>query len=503
MSASDMATGTDFEHAAFEGNPRFAVEGHGFDFIPEAERNLSLRSLGLFWLGTNFYLFNFVIGVLAIGLGLEVWQALLAVALGSLTYILVALGSLAGARSGLPTVTVARGAFGINANRANATLGWLDSVLFEALNVVFAVFATTALFVELGWDDPGDAGKVLGLVAVYTLAILVATLGHATVVWLQRIFGVFLGVVMLTVLAFTVGDIDFSAGPAGASEVSGSFGIFLLAAGVIASGGLAYMVTPCDFSRYLPSRTASSAHFWTVLATAGGAALFLGFMGVVLAAQADLTDPVAGVEPLIPGWLYIVFVVSVIGGSVGNCVISLYNSGLTLQATGVPLRRYQATLLDSVVAGALIIYILFVKEDFQSTLNDILSLLLVWVGPFGAIWLTDAALRRWYYNADEIHSNSGGRYFGRGGFRIEAIVALLAGMLVAFLSMNAPVNQGPLSSALFSDGDLSWLLGPAVGAGVYLLLAARGVRSEEARASSIEDTAGTIRGERELVTVEE
>jgi len=61
-------------------NPAFGLEQHGFDYIPEAERKMTLRDLAYVWVGTNAYLFFFSVGVIAFSLGLNVWQALVAVA---------------------------------------------------------------------------------------------------------------------------------------------------------------------------------------------------------------------------------------------------------------------------------------------------------------------------------------------------------------------------------------------------------------------------------------
>ena len=44
---------------------------------------MTLRDLAYFWVGANAYLFFFTVGVIAFGLGLTVWQALIAVVLGT------------------------------------------------------------------------------------------------------------------------------------------------------------------------------------------------------------------------------------------------------------------------------------------------------------------------------------------------------------------------------------------------------------------------------------
>ena len=70
-------------------------------------------------------------------------------------------------------------------------------------------------------------------------------------------------------------------------------------------------------------------------------------MGVLLASRGDMSDPVAGVERFVPGWLYVLYILAAAGGSIANNVVAYYSSGLTLQSVGLPLKRYQATALDT------------------------------------------------------------------------------------------------------------------------------------------------------------
>jgi NCS1 family nucleobase:cation symporter-1 len=477
------------EHVA-AGNQRFKIEEHGYEFVPESERTMSVRDLGFFWTATNLYLFNFAIGAIAFSFGLPLWLTLIAVTVGNGCYALVALGSIAGARSGVPTLTITRAAFGHEANRLNCLFSWLLGVAFEVVNVVFGVFAVVALFAFMGWDDPGTAGKLIGLVVVYASSVAVAMLGHATLVYFQRVFAVVLGVAMVLVAAYALPGVDFAA--AGQAGVSGGerAGLFLLAAGIVAAAGLAYMQIPSDYSRYLPTRTPGRSVFWTVLATAGGMALFLTLMGALLASRADLSDPVAGVEPLIPGWLYALFVISVIGGSVSNNIITLYSSAFAVQTIGLKLRRWQATALDAAVASVVLVYVLFINDNLLSILNDFIAITVVWIAPFGAIWVTDAVLRRFTYDAADLHAGRGGRFYGRGGINWNGMGALAAGAVAALLTMNAPVFQGPLSDALLAGGDLAWLAGPVLGALVYALLAAPGLHRERLGAAAAATTAG-------------
>ena len=462
-----------------DANPVFGLEQHGFDHIPEAERTMTLRDLAFFWVGANAYLFFFTVGVIAFGLGLTVWQAIIAVLLGNALFVYIGWASIAGVRAGLPTMTLTRAAFGIHGNRANGALAWVTSVAFEAINTVFGVFAVAALLPVLGWHTAGDAGKVIALLVVFFLSAAIAVLGHATMIWVQRIFAVLLVLTLAVVFFYTVGGVDWGAGPKQPLSTSAAIAAITVGAGVVASGPLSYLFNASDWPRYLPSATPTRSIFWTVLASAGLIATGLGLMGVILSSRGDVADPVAGVRAFVPDWLFVIYAIAAIGGAVANNVVTFYASGLVLQSVGVPLRRYQATMLDTTVATLLVIYIVFISESFTTVVNDFLSLLVVWIAPFGGVWLADGVLRRWRYDPADIHAVEAGprgRYWGWNGINVAGFVALAAGVVVCLLTVNAPIYQGPVSKML-SDSDLSWILGLPVSAATYLALARRTVRA--------------------------
>jgi NCS1 family nucleobase:cation symporter-1 len=433
---------------------------------------MTLVETAYFWVGTNANLFFVSVGVVALELGLDVWEALVAVVLGTSLFATVGLASIGGVRSGLPTLTFTRAAFGPRGNLPNGVLTWAALVAFEAINCIFAVFALLALMAQLGWDDAGDAGKVLATVVVLAASGAIAVYGHATMVYLQRLFAIALTLVLALVLAYSIGGVDWSAS---AHENLGGWetlALILAGGAVVASGPISYLFNAPDFVRYLPSRTSSRAIFWTVSLSSGLMALFLSIMGVLLASRGDMSDPIAGVEPFVPRWLFVLYILAAVGGSIANNVVGYYSSGLVLQAIGLPLKRYQATALDTLVSTALVLYILFVK-DFITALHDFVALLIVWLAPFGAVWITDALLRRWRYDVRGIHDVSPrSRYWGRHGINVRAGVALLAGIVVCLLTINAPSLDGPVSKAL-GGADFTWTLGPLASASVYWALARR------------------------------
>jgi len=445
------------ETVIIDGNEVFQIEIRGFDHIPEPERNMSLRHVDYLWVGNSVNLFSFALGAITLSLGLSLWLALAACVLGSLTYAYMAAGSIVTVRAGLPVSTLARAAFGMRGNLPNALLSWIASVAFEVINTVFGVDALVALFKVLGWSDPGNAGKLIAVLLQLALCGGIAVLGHATMVWFQRVFAALVGAALLLVMIYTVGEVDWAHAALPHAKL-GSMSVaaaFLTAAAVIASNPLSFLFNGPDWVRYLPSATPARRIFCHVFAASYLPSLALTMMGAFCATLGDMSDPVAGLKPFIPSWLFVIYIAAVVGGSLANNVPTYYSSGLSIQAIGIKVHRYAATLLDVVASTAIALYILFV-QDFSTALNDFIALLVAWVGPFGGVWIADALLRRGRYDAHGIHSKAGaaGRYWGWHGVNLAGCTAMAAGMSIAALSMKSPIFNGPLANAL-GGADLS------------------------------------------------
>lgn len=452
-------------------NEPFRVEVRGFDHIPEPERNMTLRQVDLFWVANSVNMLPFALGVLAVAQGLDLWLALAACVVGSATYAHLSFGSIIAVRAGLPVSTLSRAAFGMRGNLLNAVLSWVASLAFEVINTIFGVEALLALFRMLGWADPGGVGKLLAVLLQLVLCGGIAVLGHATMIWFQRVFAVLVTAALIIVMVFVAGKVH-------SGVVTGSRGVsagatiaaFLTACGAVASNPLSFLFNGPDWVRYLPERTPGRKVFRHVFWASFVPSVALAMMGAVSATLGDMSDPVAGLKPFIPSSLFVVYVFAVIGGSVANTVPTYYSSGLSLQAIGLKVHRNVATGLDVLVSTALTLYVLFV-QDFTTALDDFIALLVAWVGPYGGVWVCDGYLRRGNFDFHAIHSKEGpgGRYWGWHGFNPAGCIALVAGVTAAASTMRSPLFNGPLATA-FGGADLSWIVGFPVAATVYAAL---------------------------------
>ena len=163
--------------------------------------------------------------------------------------------------------------------------------------------------------------------------------------------------------------------------------------------------------------------------------------------------------------------------------MDLYSSGVTLQALGVPVKRWGAVLIDSVVCGVVVGIILF-HGNFYKDFAGFLLYIIVWLSAWFGVFITDYILRRKRYDTAALAADRGGLYWRNGGMHWNAIIALVVGMVAALMWLNAaydvPSYTGPISNHFpgLAGGDFSWVLGIVVSSLVYWALAARSVRKE-------------------------
>jgi len=466
------------EYAAFK------IEQRGIDLIPDAERKM--RPSGLFWLwsGAVFNVEFLFYGTLIMTFGLSVVQAVAVILIGNLFYALLGWASLQGPKTGTTAFMVSRAPFGQNGNRMVALFNWGTQVGFEIEGIYFVV-ATIILLFALHGTKLDSAAKIVVIIIAALLQMIVPLLGHATISKILRYLA-YVFIVFFAVLAgFTFNRLHLST----FHEKPVSFAVWTTALVLIISvGGLGWTENGNDYSRYLPRNTAGSRTFWS--ATLGGAipSIILELLGVFAYTITTKTVGIAqlGVPQSFPSWFVTPFLIFAIFQLLAINTIDMYSSGVTLQALGLPIARWGAVIIDTVVCAVVTGIILF-HGNFYADFSGFLLYIVVWLAPWFGILITDYLLRGRDYDSLSLRSTRGGIYWRTGGIHWPAVIAQVVGMVAALMWINAafavPSYTGPLSNHFpgLHGGDFSWAIGIVVGALVYWLLAGRSVRQEAAQ----------------------
>jgi NCS1 family nucleobase:cation symporter-1 len=448
-----------------------AVEQRGIELIPAGQRWGQPGGLFWMWAGAVWnieYLLYGCLGVIVFGLSFA--QAVLAILAGNVFYLLTGVASLQGPQAGTTTFTVSRAAFGPRGNRLPSFFNWVTQVGFEIEGIALIVFAAIALAARAGFT-PGDPAKVIFVAAAVVIQAALPLLGHAAVLRVLKYLAIPFVVLFVIMAIITASKVNLHAAPHGAGW--GSVLVFL--ALVISAGGLSWTENANDYSRYLPAAASRGRIVLAVFLGCAVPSVLLELLGAAVATGVPGATSITTLTAGFPGWFVVPYLIVAMFQLFAINTLDLYSSGVTLQSLIPRLKRLHCVLIDTVVAGALAAVAVF-STRFFTLLSDFILFIIVWLGPWCAIFLVDWLLRRRYDPPGLVHER--GRYFRSGGVHWPAIIAQAVGMVAAALWLNAySPYVSPLSGR--TDGsDFSVFTGLIFGGATYWLLARKSVRAE-------------------------
>ena len=477
MSTAKTAVG-DEEYAAFK------LEQRGIELVPDDERAMSPSGLFWLWAGAIWNVEFLVYGALIMSFGLSFPQAIVAILIGNVFYVVLGIASLQGPETGTTAFMVSRAPFGKNGNRSVSFFNWLTQVGFEVEGLVLIVLVVEAMFSK-GGITSGTGLKIAIILGAVLLQFIIPFLGHATITKVLRYLS-FVFIVVFAVMAILVfphvnlGDLAASRVKAKQPVSAGWQVITTAIVLLISAGGLGWTENGNDYSRYLPRSTPKAQTFWA--ATLGGAipSILLEILGAAAYVVSPNAAAVTGVPSSFASWFFWPFLILALPQLFAINSLDMYSSGVTLQALGVPVKRWGAVIIDTIVAGGVTFLVVF-KGSFYNDLSGFLDYIVVWLAPWFGILTVDWLLRRGRYDKAALVNESGGVYWRSGGINWKAIIAMALGMAASLLWINAQFYQpsylSPLSSAT-NGSDFSWLVGIVVGAAVYFALSFKSVPAE-------------------------
>jgi nucleobase:cation symporter-1, NCS1 family len=465
------------------------VERNGINPVPESERRGTTRELFAVWFSWNVSILGISYGIYVFGLGLSVVQAIVAGVLGyAVSAALVGVLAVGGPRTGLPTLTQTRFAFGFHGNKLPTLFAYLSNVGWKITIITLASTTGAGLFARL-WparfaQPDGHAttpAVLLWYVAVLAVTLVVAVFGHQVIIrvekwiaWLTSVMTVvFVGLILPNIRWGALGEMGH-----------GSWGAFLGGAIMaMTMVGIGFLNYGGDFARYLPRCTrARGVIGWT----AGGITLpvaVLLVLGVLLVGSdarlgaAAASDPIGALTALLPLWFFIPFSLVIVISLVAAAITGVYSSGLALLALGVPVSRVGTTAINTVIISAGAFYLLFVSDSFLATFQAFLALIAVPMGTMGGIELLDfIRQRRLHWDVTMAQPP------GLGGRRVRwtAVVSLVVASVVGFGTVTSgDPNIARVVGFLLSDAAAKGVIGQTnmgvvlalvLGAGLYALL---------------------------------
>lgn len=424
------------------------VETHGIAPVGADARYGSPRRLFTVWFAPQVNMTGVFTGALAIALGLGFWLGMLAMLIGTvLGSLVVGYLSTWGPRTGTAQLPTGRMAFG-GTVALPAALQWLSSIAWDAL---VGLFGGEALSVLLGIPFWVAVLIVLGVQGV------VGFFGYEVIHRLQAVLTVVLLVTFVVFAVKLVGGRDVIVPP----TVTGPdlLGAFVLEVTIALSLTVSWASYASDFSRYLPADSARSRVFGYTFAGMVVAYAFVQGIGVA-AGELVSEHTVDGVRAVMGGGVVGGLALLVIAlASVGSGVMNDYSGSLALQTLGVRVRRPVSSVIVTVLAFGLILWLH--GADTATRFQNLLLMIGYWIPAFVAVVAVDWRIRtRGRATIDPAVERTGRRD------AVAALVAFVVAYIAAVPFMNTSLVQGPVAMA-WHGADIAYFVNFVVALLIY------------------------------------
>jgi nucleobase:cation symporter-1, NCS1 family len=474
--AETIKVSNDAAAESFAGTRPGFLETRSIDYVPWKERHGKVWHQGSFWFTSNFVLLTMAVGFTGPLGGLGLGWTTVAVVLGAaISTFFMAFHANQGPRLGVPQMIQSRAQFG-----TRGVIVALIAALFVYIGLnVFNVSMATQGFQAASGDGPHWPWYIAIVTAQASIAIFGYDMIHLVQRWLTY-------ALMAVFAVLTVGSVAALGGTSiltmGAFNAVAFFSQFAAAAGYLIS----YAIYVSDYTRYLPPETKlGPLVLWTYAGSVISSAWLMplgALYAIELKDGATVTSVFTAGNMITPGFGTAVMVISSIALVT---VMSVNTYGATLVAlTAVdgfrPIRSSSQTRIIGtlLVTAPVLVISLVLRESFQSTFTNFLTLMLYFLVPWSAINLVDYYwVRRGMYSVLEIFSHAGiYRHWAWRGL-VSYAVGFLA--MVPFFSL--PFFTGPAAQAL-GGVDISMIFGLPVSGLVYYALARTLDLSDEEKA---------------------
>ncbi len=388
----------------------------------DTERTMGFGNTIMVWLAANMVVTTLLTGTLFVP-GIPYVQAILIIVLGTLLGVTVlSLVGCIGTRTGLPTMVLSRGAFGVRGGKVPGVLNlavlmgwsWVQALL-AGIAVNYAVETLT-----------GFSSIPLFTILCQSIVVLLALFGHHGIERVEP----FIAVVMIGLALFVFYKAFSAFGLGEFVSLPGDPSAGMTAAitfDVVVATAISWTVLSADFNRN--AKTQLGGIFGTVIGYTASTSIAMS-LGATAAAYAQLKgggaqgfDPAVLVENFgLPAALVVFLSVMATNTLVVYGMVMSY----------LDLRPESNFLASALVIGAISI----VGALWQGILDRFLDFLLL-IGtffvPVFAIMLADYyLLRRGNYSAEDVLKKRGGAYWYSAGFNAPAWVAWVIGVALAF-----------------------------------------------------------------------
>ncbi|MFE5026222.1 cytosine permease [Streptomyces sp. NPDC056656] len=451
-----------------------ALETRGIEPVPESERTARTRELFPTWVAANISVLLLTMGAsLVVSYKLNFWQALVvAIAAPIVSYGLVGLIGIAGKRGGAPGMALSRAVFGQRGNLLPGSLIWVARWGWETINAVTGAYAVLTVLDILFGVKSNNVLVIVTLLLFVVTTFVISGLGINAVQKCNKYATYLFGLFSVLVLAYLIANTDWTRV---FDQPAGKMSLMVAGIGLIAAGGVSWIPSSPDFTRYLPRTASSVAIVRNSVGGAGIVVLPMVLMGAVMAVStpdlASAADPVSFLGEILPLWIAVPYLLIALVGMLLINSMSMYSAGFTAQTLGFKVPRHWAVSINALISLVFGGILMLVATSFMGSFIAFLSLLAVafsaWVGVFGA-----DMLRRKEYDAEAlVDTTRTSAYWYTGGFSLAAVASWAIGLLGGLMFTTSDWFTGPLAANNpIGEYGLGWVATIVISGLLYVVL---------------------------------
>jgi nucleobase:cation symporter-1, NCS1 family len=375
------------EHERQELAEAIAIDPHGIEPIPDADRDSTPVQQFWIWSGANIAPINWVLGALGIVLGLSLIETILVVALGNLVgCALFGAFCVMGHRTGVNQMVLSRSAFGRRGAYVPGVAQLLLTMGWVGVNTWVVLDLTLGVLDELGISGGTGLKYVIGFglmavqaaIAIYGF-YLIRTFEKYTVPIAALIM------VVMSILASDFVHVTWSNSTVHGADKLTSISQLLTAIGI--GWGISWFTYSADYTRFVARRYKDRQVFW---ATALGMFLptvWLAALGASIASSGSDADPSQLVASVF-GVMTIPVLLLIMHGPIATNILNLYSCSLAALSVGLRAARWKVTAAAAVVgSGVLVAFIQ--SESFATSFDNWIASIVVWISPWAGITLVE------------------------------------------------------------------------------------------------------------------
>ncbi|MFB7165455.1 cytosine permease [Streptomyces sp. NPDC056242] len=451
-----------------------ALETRGIEPVPESERTARTRELFPTWVAANISVLLLTMGAsLVVSYKLNFWQALVvAISAPIVSYGLVGLIGIAGKRGGAPGMALSRAVFGQRGNLLPGSLIWVARWGWETINAVTGAYAVLTVLDILFGVRSNNVLVIVTLLLFVVTTFVISGLGINAVQKCNKYATYLFGLFSVLVLVYLIANTDWNRV---FDQPAGKMSLMVAGIGLIAAGGVSWIPSSPDFTRYLPRTASSVAIVRNSVGGAGIVVLPMVLMGAVMAVStpdlASAADPVSFLGEILPLWIAVPYLLIALVGMLLINSMSMYSAGFTAQTLGFKVPRHWAVSINALISLIFGGILMLVATSFMGSFIAFLSLLAVafsaWVGVFGA-----DMLRRKEYDAEAlVDTTRTSAYWYKGGFSPAAVASWAIGLVGGLMFTTSDWFTGPLAANNpIGEYGLGWVATIVISGLLYVVL---------------------------------